>query len=349
MKILTYAITLSFLVLACQKATDQSTEVVSEGADNEIAYETVGSIERLDPEIDQLISAEAEIELLATGFDWTEGPLWIDEGGYLLFSDIPPNTVYRWNEDDSVTVYLNPSGYTGTAARGGEVGSNGLLRNSGGQLVLCQHGDRRMAVMDAPLSAPEPNYVTIVDKYQGKRFNSPNDGAYHTNGDLYFTDPPYGLEQQVDDPSKEIGFQGVYKVSPDGEVTLLVDSLTRPNGIAFSPDEKTLYVANSDSERAIWAAYDVQPDGLLANGRILFDATEWTLDKKGLPDGLKVNRQGYLFATGPGGVHILDPRGKHLGTIQTGQATSNCALDEEGGFIYLTADMHLLRVPLVKN
>ncbi|MGI9543602.1 MAG: SMP-30/gluconolactonase/LRE family protein [Cyclobacteriaceae bacterium] len=349
MKIFTFVTLLLFLTLACQKTTDHSTEIASENNDTKSAYATVGSIERLDPLLDQLIPHDAEIELLATGFDWTEGPLWIAEGGYLLFSDIPPNTVYRWKEGDSVSVYLKPSGYTGTTERGGEVGSNGLLLNSAGQLVLCQHGDRRMAVMDAHLTAPESNFVTIVDEYQGQRFNSPNDAAYHSNGDLYFTDPPYGLEQQVEDPSKEIDFQGVYKASPEGEVTLLVDSLTRPNGIAFSHDEKTLYVANSDSKRAIWAAYDVQPNGLLANGRVLFDANGWTADRKGLSDGLKVNRQGYLFATGPGGVHILDAEGKHLGTIQTGQATSNCALDEEGGFIYLTADMHLLRVPLVKN
>lgn len=349
MKILTCAALLLILTFACQKKPDQLPETTSETTDDSPSYETVGSIERLDPIFDQLIPTGAEIELLATGFDWTEGPLWIDEGGYLLFSDIPPNTVYRWKEGDSVSVHLKPSGYTGTADRGGEVGSNGLLLNSNGQLVLCQHGDRRIAIMDAPLSAPESNFVTVVSEYQGKRFNSPNDATYHSNGDLYFTDPPYGLEQQVEDPSKEIDFQGVYKASLDGAVTLLVDTLTRPNGIAFSPDEKTLYVANSDSKKAIWAAYDVKPDGLLANGRILFDATDWARDRKGLPDGLKVNRQGYLFATGPGGVHILDPEGKHLGTIQTGQATSNCALDEKGGFIYLTADMHLLRVPLVKN
>ena len=349
MKIFGPTILLLFIVLACQKKTEQRTVIEETPELVELLYKTTGTIERLDPIVDQLIPPNAKIEILASGFDWTEGPLWITEGGYLLFNDIPPNTTYKWEEGDSVSVYLKPSGYTGAAERGGEVGANGLLRNSDGQLVLCQHGDRRMAVMDAPLSAPKSNFVTIVDQYQGKRFNSPNDATYHSNGDLYFTDPPYGLEKQMDDPSKEIDFQGVYKASPDGAVTLLVDTLSRPNGIALSPDEQTLYVANSDPDRAIWAAYDIMPNGMLTNGRIIFNATAWVKDKKGLPDGLKVNRQGYLFATGPGGVLILNPDGNHLGTIETGQATSNCALDEDDGFLYITADMHIMRVPLAKK
>jgi len=186
--------------------------------------------------------------------------------------------------------------------------------------------------------------TTLADRYQGKRFNSPNDLVYHSNGDLYFTDPPYGLEGKNQDPKKELPFNGVYRLKPSGELTLLTDKLTFPNGLAFSPDEKILYVAVSDPDRAIWMAYNVKTDGTIDEGRVFFDATKLVKGHKGLPDGMKVDQRGNLFATGPGGVFIFSPEGKHLGTINTGEATANCNWGNDGSILYITADMYLCRV-----
>ena len=308
--------------------------------------QSIGSIERLDDEIDKVIPSDAVINILAEGFEWSEGPLWIPDGDYLIFSDIPPNRIYKWSEKDSIELYLEPSGYTGDTPRGGEPGSNGLILDPDGALVLCQHGDRRMARMDAPLSSPEPIFTTLADNFEGKRLNSPNDGCYDSKGNLYFTDPPYGLVENVDDPAKELDFQGVYKLAKDGTLTLLTKELSRPNGIAFSPDGKTLYVANSDPERAIWMSFDVLPDGTIDQGNVFFDVTDKVDKELGLPDGMKVNSKGYIFATGPGGVFIFNPEGKHLGTIKTTQATANCAFNTDETELYITADMFLLRVDL---
>ncbi len=314
---------------------------------------TLGRIERLDPRLDAVIAPGAAMEVIANGFDWTEGPLWVRaDGGYLLFSDIPPNRILKWQEGRGTQIYLEQSGYLGPIPRPNNVapdepGSNGLTLDPRGRLVLCQHGNRQVARMDAPLSKPKAKYVPIADRYEGKRLNSPNDLVYHTDGSLYFTDPPYGLTRKMEDTEKQLDFQGVYRVSKDGKLTLLTKELSRPNGIAFSPDHKTLYVANSDPQRAIWMAYDVKPDGSIANGRVFFDATSWVgPQRKGLPDGMKVDTQGHLFATGPGGVHIFDKEGKHLGTLATGEATSNCAFGEDGSTLFITADMYVLRLRL---
>lgn len=303
-------------------------------------------IERLDPALDKLVAPDAVIEVLAGGYDWTEGPVWVKDGGYLLFSDIPPNQIHRWKQGEGAKLYLTPSGYTGTEKRGGEVGSNGLIIDREGHLLLAQHGDRRIARMEAPLAAPQPKFTTLADRYDGKRFNSPNDLVQHSNGDIYFTDPAYGMEKQWDDPKREIPFAGVYRRGRDGQVTLLTRDMTRPNGLAFSPDERRLYVAQSDAAAAIWRVFDVKADGTLENGRVLFDATSMTKTQKGLPDGLKIDVDGNLFATGPGGVFVLTPDGKHLGTIRTGQATSNCAFGDDGRTLYMTADDFLMRVKL---
>jgi gluconolactonase len=314
---------------------------------------TLGTIERLDPALDAIIAPGAAMEIIAEGFDWTEGPLWVREGGgFLLFSDIPPNRIHKWTRGQGASVYLEQSGYLGPIPRPNNItpdepGSNGLTVDPSGHLVLCQHGNRQVARMDAPLSKPQAKYVPIADRYEGKRLNSPNDLVYHPDGSLYFTDPPYGLTRKEGDPDKQLDFQGVYRVSKDGKLTLLTKELSRPNGIAFSPDHKTLYVANSDPKRAIWMAYDVQADGGIANGRVFFDATKWVSpEKKGLPDGMKIDAQGHLFATGPGGVLIFDKTGKHLGTLATGEATSNCAFGENGSTLFITADMYVLRLPL---
>jgi gluconolactonase len=305
-------------------------------------------IERLDPALDRLIASDAKIETLGEGYDWTEGPVWVKNGGFLLFSDIPKNIVHRWKQGEGVRPYLQPSGYTGREPRGGETGSNGLILDPQGRLVLCQHGDRRMARMEAPLDSPKPQFTTLADRYEGKRFNSPNDAVFRSNGDLYFTDPAYGMEKQWEDPKREMPFAGVYRRTASGEVTLLTKDMTRPNGLAFSPDEKRLYIAQSDPSSAIWRVFDVKSDGTIENSRVLLDLTTMVKAKTrpGLPDGLKIDTEGNLFATGPGGVLVISPEGKHLGTILTGQATSNVAFGDDGRTLYITADMFLMRVRL---
>ncbi|MBD3265959.1 SMP-30/gluconolactonase/LRE family protein [bacterium] len=303
------------------------------------AYPTLGRVERLDAAMDEIVPANAKIEVLAKGFDWSEGPVWIDEGDYVLFSDVPQNIVYKWKEGEGLTEYLQPSGLTDGSGRGG---SNGLALNPEGQLVLCQHGDRRMAIMDAPLHAPKPKFTTIADSYNEKQFNSPNDCAYHKNGDLYFTDPPYGLGGQ----EGELGFSGVYRVNEKGEVQRITKELTRPNGIAFSPDYKTLYVANSDRQDPKWMAYDVAEDGSVSGGRLFFDADTLPKDRQGGCDGMKVDQEGNVYATGPGGVLIFNPEGKHLGTIMPYNRTANCCFGDDGKTLYITADRYLARIRL---
>ncbi|MBI5821890.1 MAG: SMP-30/gluconolactonase/LRE family protein [Verrucomicrobia bacterium] len=304
---------------------------------------TLGAIERLDPALDKLILPGAVIEKIAEGFDWSEGPVWMPAEGCLLFSDVPRNTVYRWTTRVGVSVFLKSSGYTGQLKSGQqEPGSNGLTLDAEGRLVLCEHGDRRVARLER-----NGRKTTLADRYEGKRLNSPNDLVFKSNGDLYFTDPPYGLPKLNNDPTKELPFNGVYRLARNGGLTLLIHELIFPNGLAFSPDEKTLYVANSDSQRAIWMAYDVKPDGTLANGRVFFDATPLRKGRKGLPDGMKVDGRGNIFATGPGGVLIFSPDGKHLGTIKTGEATGNCAWGDDGSILYITANMFLCRVKTI--
>ncbi|WP_372949589.1 SMP-30/gluconolactonase/LRE family protein [Mariniphaga sp.] len=299
-----------------------------------------------NPLIHQIIPENAVVEILADGFEWTEGPLWLPAENKLIFSDIPSNSIFEWSEKAGKKLYLKPSGFTGKEKREGEPGSNGLLLNASGELILCQHGDRRVAKMDASLSNPKANFISLTDNYNGKKLNSPNDAAYHKNGDLYFTDPPYGLEKNVNDPAKELDFQGVFQLEKTGEVVLLTKELSRPNGIAFSPDYSKLYVANSDPARAIWMVYDLDKSGLLKNGKLFFDATAITKNFKGLPDGLKVHPNGWVFATGPGGVLVFTPGGEHLGTIFTGEATANCAFNTDYSELFLTADDFLLRVRL---
>jgi gluconolactonase len=238
-------------------------------------------------------------------------------------------------------VFLQPSGYTGNEPYGSSQGSNGLVFDPQGRLVLCQHGDRRIVRLE-----PDGSFTTLAEYYKWRRFNSPNDAVYKSNGDLYFTDPPYGLPKGNEDSRKELINNAVYRLDTNGEVTRLTTRLSYPNGIAFSPDERTLYVANSDPDRAIWMAFPVLADGTLGDGRTFFDATAMTENQEGLPDGMTVDQRGNLFATGPGGVLVLTPRGEHLGTIKTGQATSNCAWGDNGSTLYMTADMILCRIHL---
>jgi gluconolactonase len=303
------------------------------------------SLERLSPQLDSVMDKEVTVSVIARGYEWSEGPLWLEDKQMLLFSDVPTNTIYQWTEKEGAKVYLKPSGYTGTSPRGGEPGSNGLTLGAEGHLVLCQHGDRRIAFMNAPLDNPSPNFTTVTNEFNGKRFNSPNDVVVKSY-DFYFTDPAYGLENQMNDSSKEIPFQGVYRFTADRKLLVLIDSLTRPNGIAFSPDNKKLYVSNSDSEKARWYEYELNNFMQIVSGKIFYDATEEAKTEKGLPDGLKVDPKGNIFATGPGGIWIFNNKGEVLGKIKLEEATSNCALTLDGKILFVTNDMQVLKIKL---
>lgn len=308
-------------------------------------YRQTGSVERLSPLLDEIIEPGVVPEIIADSFMWSEGPVWIPEQEMLLFSDIPQNSVFQWTEKDGLKLYLKPAGYTDTIPRGGESGSNGLLLDPEGRLVLCQHGDRRMARMDAPLDDPAPSFVTLADKWEGKRFNSPNDAVFNSKGELFFTDPAFGMELRFDDPKREMDFAGVFKLGLDGNVSLLIDSLPAPNGIALSPDETILYVSSSGRD-ATWFEYKFTEDGSLSHGKVFYDATEMKKIRPGSADGMTVRSDGIIFATAPGGVTVFDPGGNPLGTILTGQRTSNCKMDSDGDWLYMTAHMYLMRIKL---
>lgn len=299
-----------------------------------------GSVERLDPALDALLPQGAELEVLASGFTWSEGPVWMPRKSQLVFSDVPENIAYAWREGKGVDIFLQPSGLTGPAEGSREPGSNGLELDRDGRLLLAQHGDRRIARLDAEDGA----FVTVADRFQGKRFNSPNDLCVDRRGAIYFTDPPYGLGK---DAVREIDFQGVYRVSPDGDVALISKELSRPNGIGLSLDERTLYVANSDNARPIILAIPLLDDGSAGSGRVFFDGTALRdANRRGAFDGLSVDEHGNLWATGPGGVLILTPDGRHIGSLLTGRATANCCFGgPDGTTLYVTADDQLMRIP----
>ncbi|MGA2069410.1 MAG: SMP-30/gluconolactonase/LRE family protein [Thermoguttaceae bacterium] len=350
--------------LLAQCAAAHIEQALPAAGEKEATYPTLGRIERLDPRFDKLVPRDAVLEKLAEGFKWSEGPVWIGRpgdgshargvaggpvpgppmavppSGYLLFSDIPNNAVMKWKDGEGISVFLKPSGYTGTTPRGGELGSNALTLDVAGRLVLCQHGDRRIVRREA-----DGRWTTLVDRYDGKRLSSPNDLVFKSNGDLYFTDPPYGLPQGANDPTRELDFCGVFRVSAaDGKVTLLTKEMTGPNGIAFSPDEKILYVSQSDPHKAVWMAFAVKEDGTVGPGRVFYDATRWTKTLNGLPDGMKIDRGGNLFAAGPGGINVFSPDGTLLGRINPDQPTSNCAFGEDGSVLYITANQYLCRI-----
>ncbi|MCK0189730.1 SMP-30/gluconolactonase/LRE family protein [Arenibacter sp. F20364] len=339
-KITSIIIGSALLLGACRESNKKS-----------IPAETISSplsIEILDDEALQVIDPKSKIEILASGFTWTEGPLWIKDGNYLLFSDIPNNRVYKLDPKNNDTLtYLHPSGFSGTDFTGEEPGSNGLLLNKEGELVLMQHGNRQVAKMNTPISSPKADFTTLVSSYLGKKLNSPNDGTFDNNDNLYFTDPPYGLPKRMDDETKELDFQGIYCLKANGELIML-DSLSRPNGIGISPDGNVLYVANSDPEHAAWYQYKISEPGKVTDKKLFYEVTELIgkEGQQGLPDGLKINSKGTLFATGPGGVWIFNPKGKALARIHTGQATANCAFDTEEKRLYITADDYIMAVDL---
>lgn len=333
-----FIFSLFFIIVSCNNSENKQS-----------MYKTTGTIEKFDPALDNIITPDAKPEIIAEGFEWSEGPLWVEKHNMLLFSDVPMNTIYKWTEAKGKEVYLKPSGYTGAVPSVcKEPGSNGLTFDKNGNLVLCQHGDRRMARMDAPLDKPEAKYITLADKYNGKRFSSPNDAVFNNAGELFFTDPPYGLQTQDDsDTKKEISFNGVYKVKTNDEVILLVDSITRPNGIALMPGDNKLIVACSDGAKPNWYIFDVKGDSL-TNGKIFYSASEEAKTMKGVPDGFKIDKNGNVFATGPGGVYIFNSEGKKLGHIKLDEATSNIALSPDEKTIYITNDMYVLRLKMRK-
>lgn len=304
------------------------------------------TIEKLDPQFSTLVSKTAKAEILADGFIWSEGPVWIDRYKMFLFSDVKKNVIYKWTKEKGKEIYLSPSGYTGKIPRGGELGSNGLGLNIKGQLIICQDGDRAVSIMDAPLDKPKTKFIKLASGYQGKKFDSPNDLAFLSNGDIYFTDPPYGLEKNVDDPLKEAKYQGVYRISANGKITLLTDTLTRPNGIAFFPGGKTILISNSDQGKAYWYAYDLDKNGLFTHGRIFYSANAATKKAPGMPDGMKIDKKGNVFASGPGGLWIFNRNGKLLGKMIFNDVVSNCSLSADEKNLYLTSNHRVLKVDL---
>ncbi|MEL7450411.1 MAG: SMP-30/gluconolactonase/LRE family protein [Pseudomonadota bacterium] len=305
-------------------------------------------VDILDDRARELVDEDATLGVLGEGYLWTEGPLWVEDGGYLLFSDIPNNVVHRYMPSEGVSVYLKPSGATGLHDGDSGQGANGLLLSPDGELVLMQQGDRRVAVMDAPLGSPAPRFRTLAAMLDGKRLNSPNDAVFHSDGSLYFTDPPYGLNGFMDDPGKALAFQGVYHLRKGGELELLDATLSLPNGIALSRDERTLYVAVSDEAAPRWMAYSVTDDGSLEDRRVFYDATDALREHEGLPDGMAVHSSGVLFATGPGGVWLFSPDGDVLARVYTGRKTANCALSSDERTLYMTAHDRVLALPLLK-
>ena len=316
-----------------------SSEPAATSSEAEAPPASAGTVERLDPSFADLVAEDAVIEKLADGFQFTEGPVWVSSEGeeYLLFSDIPANTIYKWSEGEGKSVFLQPV-MPPDAETGGRGGSNGLTLDPEGRVVLCEHGNRQLSRLEA-----DGTRTVLADRYDGKRLNSPNDAVWHSDGSAYFTDPPYGLADQDDDENKELPWNGIYRLMPDGEVRLLNNEQTRPNGIGLSPDERTLYVANSDqAPRKLWMAYPVADDGSLGEGRVFHDASAST--EAGAPDGLTVDRHGNVWATGPGGVWVLSPEGKHLGTIKPDEVPANAGWGDDGRTLYMTARTGLYRI-----
>ncbi len=329
------AFLLASLLIACG-GVETDSETTPEAMEDHGA----GAVVKLDPALDAIVPADYKIEKLADGFMFIEGPLWIGgDDPHLLFSDVRGNAVYNWNARSGEVSDFRKPVYMGEYEEGRYIGSNGLTRDHQGRLIICEHGNRRVLRIEK-----DGSETVIAEKYEGKKLNSPNDIVYKSDGWAYFTDPPYGLAGQDDDPAKELAYNGIFRLSPEGELELLNDQQTRPNGIAFSPDEKTLYVANSDPDHKVWMAYGVKDDGTLDAGRVFADATAQTAE--GLPDGLKLDKQGNLYLTGPGGVWIYNPEGKHVGSIQPDEVPANVGWGDDGKTLYMTARTGLYRIKL---
>lgn len=300
------------------------------------------SIDRLDPRFDALVPADARFEVVAEGFDWVEGPLWLADQQRLLFSNIPANEILAWSQGGGVEVFREHSGYSGSEPFAGrEPGSNGLALDPQGRLIICQHGDRRLVRVEA-----DGSLATLASHYQGRRLNSPNDVVVHSSGALYFTDPPFGLPETFDDPDRELPFSGVYRVDEGEPVELLIDELGAPNGIALSPDERTLYVSDVDPARPAWWSFPLSADGTVGPGTMLRDAATFMDERQGGPDGIETDAGGNLFTAGPEGIYVFSPGGDHLGTLRTGVPTANLEWGDDGSTLFVAAGSQILRIAL---
>ncbi len=344
MKSLRFVLPLFLLIFGCKQ-----TNHTSSGKEEAKKDSVIGKIEWYDSSAAKAIDSNATIDVIGKGFHWAEGPLWIAGEQKLLFSDVPENKIFEWKEGDTPHLYLTPAGYTGKNKRTGEIGSNGLALDNVGRLLICQSGNRQVARLITTIDTPKPEFTALAAAYNGKRLNSPNDLVVDKENNIYFTDPVYGLPKGENDPEKELPFEGVYKINAGGKLFLLIDSIPRPNGIALSADEKTLYIASSDDKKPAWYAYALDEKGNIKNGGVLLDAgpLEEKAAVKQKPDGFKIDKNGNIFSAGPDGINIISPAGKRLGLIKIyRRRTSNCSFSASKDTLYITADDMVLRVTL---
>jgi len=303
----------------------------------------IGSIERLSSEMDEYISKDSKIEIIAKGFNWSEGPVWSKKLNALLFSDVPNNVIYKWDKKNGLSTFINEIGYSGIVPNSKKAGTNGLTIDQEGNLIICMHGDRRIVKL---IDWNSKEFLPVATSFNNKLFNSPNDLVYNSKKELFFTDPPYGLQNGDNDKLKELQFNGVFRLSNDGELKVLIKNLSRPNGIAISIDEKTLYVANSDSKNPVIMKYKITDEGV-ENPEVFFDGSVLSKKDIGLFDGLKVHPSGTIFATGPGGVLLINKEGNHIGTIRTKVRSANCAFDDKFEYLYMTSHQYLTRIRII--
>ncbi|MFY0688451.1 MAG: sulfatase-like hydrolase/transferase [Cyclobacteriaceae bacterium] len=307
-------------------------------------YRTFGKLIKLEPSFDDIVSPSTKIEVIGEGFTWVEGPVWVESEQALLFSDVPRNTIYKWTNANGIEIFLEKSGYTGSKPRTGGKGSNGLTVDNEGKLILCRQGDREIARLTSSYKTPVPAFEAIVTHYQGKRISSPNDVTVDKAGNIYFTDPMYGIDKDLLPAAKELDFNGVYRYNTDGSLDLLIKDLPNPNGIGISPDGSKMYIANSGP--GIMYEYDLNSKKLPLKGKVFFDFTKYVTESisQQEPDGFDINEDGIVFLAGPDGVMVISPEGEHLGTIYTGKRTSNCVLNEDETVLYATVDDYVVRI-----
>ena len=303
----------------------------------------IGSIERLSSEMDDFISKDSKIEIIAKGFTWSEGPVWSSKLNAVLFSDVPNNIIYKWDEENGLDIFLDKIGYSGIVPNSKKYGTNGLTIDQQGNLIICMHGDRRIVKLKDWNSN---KVLPIATSFNNKLFNSPNDLVYNSKKELFFTDPPYGLQNGDNDALKELQFNGVFRLSADGKLKVLIKNLSRPNGIAISRDEKTLYVANSDLKNLVIMKYKITDEGV-EYPEVFFDGSVLSKKDIGLFDGLKVHPSGTIFATGPGGVLLINKKGNHIGTIRTKVRSANCTFDDKFEYLYMTSHQYLTRIRII--
>ena len=302
----------------------------------------IGSVERFSSEIDEFFSKDSKIEILANGFSWSEGPVWSKKLNAVLFSDVPNNVIYKWDEKNGLEIFLDNIGYSGVVPNLKKAGTNGLTLDNEGNLIICMHGDRRIVKLK---DWNNNEFVPLATSFNNKLLNSPNDLVYNSNKDLFFTDPPYGLKGGDNDKLKELDYNGVFKLTSNGKLSVLIKNLSRPNGIAISGDEKLLYVANSDLNNPVIMKYQISDEGV-KNPEVFFDGSVLSKKDKGLFDGLKIHPSGTVFATGPGGVLLIKSNGIHMGTVRTEVRTANCTFDDKYEYLYMTSHQYLTRIKL---